>query len=173
MIDRLIEIKKEGDGKSTAGYVFCGIARIPDPMLVPTIKETAPTIVPLFHVFLGPTDTFGASSELPSDSVVITLLWVVAAKPRCAFALKLMQVQWLPYTISAYCVDLKQTIFFPSDWFLAPVKLKWISARHGPWSRKTQKECTFIRGRGRGRERGREREVVGQGEYALENLQGI
>ena len=39
---------EQREEKLTAGAVLCGTARMPDPMLVPTMSATAPATVPLF-----------------------------------------------------------------------------------------------------------------------------
>lgn len=46
---------REGEGEReniTAGEAFCGRARIPEPIVVPIIRATAPAIVPFFSVAL-------------------------------------------------------------------------------------------------------------------------
>lgn len=54
----------------TAGEVFFGRARIPDPILVPMIRATAPAIVPFFL------ETFTPSSSFSNLNVKIMLLFL-------------------------------------------------------------------------------------------------
>lgn len=48
----------------TAGEVFSSRASIPEPMLVPTIQETAPSMVPFFPAPSGSGECRGSSSEV-------------------------------------------------------------------------------------------------------------
>jgi len=47
------DVKREERERITAGEVFCGRARIPEPIVVPIIRATAPARVPLFWAELG------------------------------------------------------------------------------------------------------------------------
>ncbi|CAL5363491.1 unnamed protein product [Camellia sinensis] len=59
-----VELERKEE-KVTAGEVFCGRASIPEPIVVPIIKATAPGIVPFFSdklVAVG-TSIIGAASK--------------------------------------------------------------------------------------------------------------
>jgi hypothetical protein len=46
-------IKREREFESTAGEAFCGSASIPEPILVPITRATAPAMVPFFLATLA------------------------------------------------------------------------------------------------------------------------